>query len=216
MCWLIITNNSHIKGEIWSRFKLKSIKRVNIFEQWKFEVNRIQNKEDMKFWISIIFPRHISWTVDMSMQMNELMMSMPHNFPCTWFTKMMKIPYHFSFEKVITCPISTLNKMQNNVCSDIILITYYWGTCYCMFEHIKQNYIQKYMENCEAMRSSTHSFAYSYQLFKKCFVENFENSKISYLPYFCIRFTSNFHCSIWNVLIFLLNNFFLPGPGFPL
>ena len=31
------------------------------------------------------------------------------------------------------------------------------------------------MENCEAMRSSTHSFAYSYRLFKKCFVENYEN-----------------------------------------
>ena len=29
----------------------------------------------------------------------------------------------------------------------------------------------KYMENCEAMRSSTQSFAYSYRLFKKCFVE---------------------------------------------
>ena len=34
----------------------------------------------------------------------------------------------------------------------------------------------KYMENCEAMTSSTHSFAYSYRLFKKCFDEN--------LPYF--------------------------------
>ena len=58
----------------------------------------------------------------------------------------------------------------------------------------------KYMENCEAMTSPAHSFAYSYRLFKKCFDEN--------LPYFLsdlrfIRFTSNFHCSVRNVLLFL-------------
>ena len=34
------------------------------------------------------------------------------------------------------------------------------------------------------MRSSTNSFAHSYQLFKKYFVENYENLNISYLPYF--------------------------------
>ena len=33
------------------------------------------------------------------------------------------------------------------------------------------------MKNCEAMTSSTHSFAYSYRLLKKCFDENYENSK---------------------------------------
>ena len=33
------------------------------------------------------------------------------------------------------------------------------------------------MENCEAMTSSTHSFAYSYRLVKKCFLKNFETSK---------------------------------------
>ena len=34
----------------------------------------------------------------------------------------------------------------------------------------------KYMENCEAMISSTNSFAYSYWLFKKRFDENYGNS----------------------------------------
>ena len=33
------------------------------------------------------------------------------------------------------------------------------------------------MENCEAMTSSTHSFAYSYRLVKKCFLKNCETSK---------------------------------------
>ena len=37
----------------------------------------------------------------------------------------------------------------------------------------------KWMENCEAMTSSTHSFAYiySYRLVKKCFLKNCETSK---------------------------------------
>ena len=33
------------------------------------------------------------------------------------------------------------------------------------------------MENCEAMTSSTHSFAYSYGLVKKCFLKICETSK---------------------------------------
>ena len=35
----------------------------------------------------------------------------------------------------------------------------------------------KWMENCEAMTSSTHSFAYSYRLVKKCFFKICETSK---------------------------------------
>lgn len=35
----------------------------------------------------------------------------------------------------------------------------------------------KHLESCEAMTSSTHSFAYSYQCFKKCFVKISETSK---------------------------------------
>ena len=50
------------------------------------------------------------------MQMSELMMSSPHNFPLILFIEMTKIPY-FSNEKV-KLALDTL-KMQNNVCSDI-------------------------------------------------------------------------------------------------
>ena len=35
----------------------------------------------------------------------------------------------------------------------------------------------KWMKNCEAMTSSTHSFAYSYGLVKKCFLKICETSK---------------------------------------
>ena len=35
----------------------------------------------------------------------------------------------------------------------------------------------KWMENCEAMTSSLHSFAYSYRLVKKCFLKICETSK---------------------------------------
>ena len=49
----------------------------------------------------------------------------------------------------------------------------------------------KYMENCEAMRSSSHSFAYSCRQFKKCFSENSENSQflILFLYPICIKFS---------------------------
>ena len=69
--------------------------------------------------------------------------------------------------------------MQNNVCADI----FWYGE---MLLHVlpqkKREYVQnfictKYMENCEAMTSSTHSFAFSYRLFKKFFIANYENSK---------------------------------------
>ena len=86
--------------------------------------------------------------------------------------------------------------MQNNVYSDIFwygdMLLNAWAK---KKKNQNQNYKNKrgYMENCEAMNSSTHLFAYSYWLFKKCFVENFENSKFHILYYlFFIRFTSNF------------------------
>ena len=45
------------KGEIWfMQVKAKSIESVKHFEQkqWRFDVNRMKNKEDMKLWISVI------------------------------------------------------------------------------------------------------------------------------------------------------------------
>ena len=62
----------------------------------------------------------------------------------------------------------------------LALIYFDIGTCSYMFEQEKkkddnfQNFIYKvkYMEDCEAITSSTYNFTYSYRLFKKRFVEN--------------------------------------------
>ena len=43
----------------------------------------------------------------MNMQMNELMMSSPHNFPFILYIEMAKISY-FSYENVRRCPNSYL------------------------------------------------------------------------------------------------------------
>ena len=102
----------------------------------------------------------------MNMQMIELMSS-PHNFPCILFnTEMTKIPYFsYMYEKVKLAYIHS-EYMQNNVCSDIFwyrdMLLHVWATTTKM-KIFKILYTQ-YMEN-------------SYWLFKKCFVENYENSK---------------------------------------
>ena len=77
--------------------------------------------------------------------------------------------------------------MQNNVCSDIFLI---WVHAFYMFlgEGV-QILNTKYMENCEALRSSTHSFAFISTVQEKCSGENYENSTFHILFFF--RFTSN-------------------------
>ena len=49
----------------------------------------------------------------------------------------------------------------------------------------KKKKFKIYGGKSEAMTSSTHSFAYSYSLFKKCFIDNYENSQfhISFILY---------------------------------
>ena len=67
--------------------------------------------------------------------------------------------------------------MQNNVNSNI---SWLWGTYFYKFgQNIKIFTIlcTKYMAGSEVMTSSTHSFAYSYRLVKKCFVKICETSK---------------------------------------
>ena len=65
------------------------------------------------------FSRNISWPVDMNMQMSEVMMSSPHNFPFILYTEMTKISY-FSCENVRLALIPLwIDKMQNNVNSNI-------------------------------------------------------------------------------------------------
>ena len=53
----------------------------------------MKNKEVNDLSKFLKFSRSISWPVDMNMQMSELMMSSPHNFPFILF----KISY-FSYE----------------------------------------------------------------------------------------------------------------------
>ena len=91
------------------------------------------------------------------MQMSELMVSSPHNFLFILFTEMMKIPY-FQLRESKTCLISSLNKCR-------IMFTpiyFYMRTCFSVFEPniFFIIWYTKYMDNCEAMTSSTQSFAY--------------------------------------------------------
>ena len=93
-----------------------------------------------------------------------------------------------------TSLISTLNKCRwKNVCSDYFDM----GTCFHMFEQKKRRQFSKF----QAMSSWSHSFVYSYWLFKKCFVENYENSNsISY-------FLSDLH-QIFTVLFEMFYSFY--------
>ena len=80
------------------------------------------------------------------------------------------------------------------------------GTCFDMFDQnltVLKFYIQNTIERGEAMTSSTHSFAYSYRLFKKCFVKLH-----SYFHIFPILsdFNQNARCSIRKSSLFLLNH----------
>ena len=52
-----------------------------------------QNSENLMKIGWIFFSRNSSWPVAMNMQMSELMMSSPHNFPFTLYTEMTKISY---------------------------------------------------------------------------------------------------------------------------
>ena len=107
--------------------------------------------------------------------MSELMMSSPHNFPFILYTEMTKISY-FSYENVRLALI-TLWIDANIVNTNI---SWYEGHNYQKFgQKIKIFKIlcTKYMASSEAMTSSTHSFAYSYGLVKKCFLNICETWK---------------------------------------
>ena len=89
--------------------------------------------------------------------------------------------------------------MQNNVCSHI----FWYGDMLLHVEHKTLNFWHtKYMEICETMTSSTHSFAYSYWLFKKCFDENYENLTNFIFSLYFVWFTLNVHCSVRIFLFF--------------
>ena len=63
----------------------------------------------MTLWSFANFSRNISWPVGMNMQMSELMMSPPHNFPFILCTEMTKVSY-FSYENA--CLNSFLNRCR--------------------------------------------------------------------------------------------------------
>ena len=190
---VMFASTSYCPG--WSYVNRKSIKKLNrIVKIWYYKSDKKIRKN---FFFIYNFQRNISWTVNMNMHMIELMMSLPHNFPCILFTEMTKIPY-FSYEKVkLAFFISTLNK-----CRIMLLWLCNMGTCFYMIEQkINKNFNilytkYMYMENCEEITSSTHSFAYII----------FISTANCHIFLIFIKFTSNFHCSVQNVLLFLLTS----------
>ena len=86
--------------------------------------------------------RNISWPVGMNMQMSELMMSSPHNFPFILCTEMTKMSY-FSYENVrLASTTPSLIEVPNRKCLlqwsiRDILGSYYHGEAskYCIFHN---------------------------------------------------------------------------------
>ena len=89
------------------------------------------------------------------MQMSELMMSLPHNFPFILFTAMTKIPY-FSYDKV-KLALYPLWISAEYCLLNFALIYFDMGTCSYMFEqkNIKKikTFIYKNYGKGEAMKS---------------------------------------------------------------
>ena len=80
------TASFNLNGEIRNKLNLSSEERVNIFEQNSENLMKIGWKI-RKLWHFRKFSRNISWPVVMNMQMSELMMSWPHNFPFILYTE---------------------------------------------------------------------------------------------------------------------------------
>ena len=89
-----------LKEELHNRFNLISEERVKFFKHNSENLMKIGWKI-RKLWhfeVSRIFKKHFL-TSRYDMQMSELMMSSPHNFPFILYTEMTKISY-FSYENV--------------------------------------------------------------------------------------------------------------------
>ena len=90
----------NLLNQVWNWSNLISEERVKFYEQkqWKRDENRLKNKEVMTLWSFTNFKETF---LDQSiyMQMSELMMSSPHNFPFVLYTEMKEISY-FSYENV--------------------------------------------------------------------------------------------------------------------
>ena len=145
----------------------------------------------MKFWISIIFNKTfleqsiwickwVSWWCHR--------LTIFHGFCSQKWRK----SHTFQLRESKTCLISTMN----NVCSGIFwygeMLLHVWAKQIKMFKIL---YTQC-MENCQAMTSSTHSFAHSYPLLTKCFTANYENSQFHiFLMFYPIYIKFSLFCS---------------------
>ena len=106
-----------IKGELRNRFNFNNFRRKSKIlwtKQWKPDENLLKNKEVMTLWIFANF--HISWPVDMNMQMSELMMSSPHYLPYVLYMKFWKIQYFAH-----TCDSTCMSLISSCIGVNIIL-----------------------------------------------------------------------------------------------
>ena len=121
--------------------------------------------------------------------MSEWMVSSPHNFPLILFTEMTKSHISAIWER------KTLNK-----CKIMFALIYFDMGTYIHVWAKKDEHFQNCIYKTHGKfwgDEATHSFAYSYRLFKKCFVENYENSNFhiflilfiySQISMFCANF----------------------------
>ena len=138
------------------------------------------------------------------MQMGELMISSPQNLPFILYIKVGKL-LCFAQTCKRTVLISTYRPtIRANIILHLfkldirqVLLSHSWNKGFSSFLW------SKYMDTCVAMTSLTHSFAYSYRLFKKCFDNNCGNSK---LHIFLIIYSTYLKLSLFclNFLLLLL------------
>ena len=136
-----------------------------------------------------------SWTVEKNTQINELMIVIASQFPINSVHKNDENPIFQLWESNTCLYTSTLNKCK--IMFDLIC-------CYMHQSKFSKLHLYRICETSEAI-SSTHSFAYLYRLFKKCFVEitklhNFISSIFPPPPPILIKFS--LFCLIF---LFLLN-----------
>ena len=149
------------------------------------------------------FQRNINWTVDMNMQMSELMMPLPHNFPFILFTKMTKIPY-FSYEKVKLALYPLWINAECLLWYILIRGNAFGTTCLRGENENFQHFMYRIHVKLWGDDINSLTCIYSYRQFKKRFVE-ITKFKISYLPYISSNLHQIFTVLFEIVLLFLLN-----------
>ena len=102
------------------------------------------------------------------------MMSSPHNFPLILFTEMTKIPY-FSYEKVKLALYTLRINAEQCLLSYILILGHVF-----MLEQKEINIFKMLYTNTWKLGGVdiiNSLISISYRLFKKCFIENYENQK---------------------------------------